>query len=65
MNMVLKTSDLINVTNAIMLLRQVVLREDSLIDTLGISWQIGLKLFGSDKDIDHSGYIYYIDGYKK
>ena len=28
MNMVLKTSDLINVTNAIMLLRQVVLRDD-------------------------------------
>ena len=52
MNMVLKTSDLINVTNAIMLLRQVVLREEFQIDTQGISWQIGLKLVGSDEDID-------------
>ena len=34
MNMVLKTSDLISVTNAIMLLRQVVLREECPIDTL-------------------------------
>ena len=34
MNMVLKTSDLINVTNVIMLLRQVVLREECPIDTL-------------------------------
>ena len=33
MNMVLKTSDLINVTNVIMLLRQVVLREECPIDT--------------------------------
>ena len=52
MNMVLMTSDLINVTNVIMLLRQVVLRQESQIDTQGISWQIGLKLFGSDEDID-------------
>ena len=52
MNMVLMTSDLINVTNAIMLLRQVVLGQESQIDTKGISWQIGLKLFGSAEDID-------------